>query len=169
MLGRKDDAIDAIERFSRSVEADPDVATSMRRLKARVSRTHVPKRQSTLRGREDCLALLRTEWEEAREGGARLVAVLGPAGMGKTRVAEEFSSRILLSHGTVLQHRCDELSRAYPLALFTRLLPQLRSLRGSIGASPLYEDALARMLPTIGATATAVMVACFRPGRPGGR
>ena len=57
-------------------------------------------------GRSDELAVLRAALDRlARERTVNLLTILGPAGIGKTRLAEEFASRVA-SEASVLAGRC---------------------------------------------------------------
>ncbi|HWT25436.1 MAG TPA: BTAD domain-containing putative transcriptional regulator, partial [Solirubrobacteraceae bacterium] len=53
-------------------------------------------------GRDAALARLRAHWEQARMGGGRLVAVVGGAGMGKTRLAAELAGDVHRNGADVL-------------------------------------------------------------------
>jgi len=54
-------------------------------------------------------------------GAGRLLALLGPAGIGKTRLLEELSSRASDAGLAVLSARCGELERDYPLGVARQL------------------------------------------------
>jgi WD40 repeat protein/DNA-binding SARP family transcriptional activator len=55
-----------------------------------------------LAGRKTELAWLREQWEEARAGRGQLIAVVGPDGMGKTRLAAALAAEVYANGGTVL-------------------------------------------------------------------
>lgn len=151
MLGRRDDALDLIDTFMHSSEG-ASAPSELHRLRRRLSSTHDRLRSGTLRGRADCLAHLSQEWHSAVVGGARLVTLLGPPGIGKSRVIHEFAASVDVSGGKVLQHKCDPPSQQYPLSLFAQLLPSLRAMRGSIGISPQHAELLSRLVPSAGNT-----------------
>jgi class 3 adenylate cyclase len=67
------------------------------------------RRQGRFVGRDSELSLLRDEYERARNGTPAFVAVSGEAGSGKTRLLEEFRTRVA-SEATWLE------GRAYPFA-----------------------------------------------------
>lgn len=150
LVGRKTEALDTLDRHARTLDDDADSVTTNARLRARIVKLAPLKRLSTMRGRDKCLSFLEKEWSSTDGSGARLSAIIGQAGMGKTRVADEFASRIAISRGHVLRFSCDSQMRSHPLALFYHLLPQLRSMRGSLGANPEYRSALARIRPVAG-------------------
>ena len=75
-----------------------------------VSRQVTPARRSgRFVGRDSELSVLRDEWEKARNGTAAFVALSGEAGAGKSRLVEEFRTRIA-ADATWLE------GRAYPFA-----------------------------------------------------
>jgi DNA-binding SARP family transcriptional activator len=123
MLGERDAALETIDQFVRESEDGLSAWPRLKRMRARILATRIPKREGTLRGRSECLAFLNDQWERATGGdGGRACAVFGPPGMGKSRVGETFASAIRLAGGQVLTHRCDEQNRQSPLALFARLV-----------------------------------------------
>ena len=73
------------------LDHDPALELAAARICPRSS-TRPPRRP--LVGREAELARLREEWERARAGAGRLVAVCGPEGMGKTRLAAELAAEV---------------------------------------------------------------------------
>ncbi|MES2178606.1 MAG: ATP-binding protein [Gemmatimonadota bacterium] len=150
MLGRRSDAIDVLDLI---VRERADLPTSARdevsRLRSRVAKSGDAPRDGTLRGRDDCVAFLRQEWESAASGGARLCTLIGASGIGKTRVAAEFASAVALGPARVILYRCDAQTRSQPLALFSQILPQLRRLRGLLGTAPRHLEVLERLQPSL--------------------
>ncbi len=57
-------------------------------------------------GRDAELAWLRTAWLDAADGRGGFVSVLGPEGMGKTRLLAELAREVQRSGGVVLYARC---------------------------------------------------------------
>ncbi len=58
-------------------------------------------------GRDHELALLRSAFEDvARGGGVRLVMVIGPAGIGKSRLSHEFATAVGSAGARVVRGRC---------------------------------------------------------------
>ena len=75
-------------------------------------------------GRDEELAWLRDRWKEAREGKARLVALAGASGMGKTRLAAELATDVPASGGAVLY-----ASGAAPARAVHEVLDRVRTAR----------------------------------------
>lgn len=136
MRGRKHEALDVIDSFLG--ECDPLSLAQLRRLRGRIARTEHQTciRESTLYGRRDVMHALAQQWHHATESTPQLAVVTGPAGIGKTRLAQELGSYVQLHNGHFLYYRCDRSDSARPYALFWSLIPQLRRMRGSLGASP---------------------------------
>jgi class 3 adenylate cyclase len=100
------DAVEAVPLEARALKGKSDAVASWR-LEAVASPTaDARKRQSPLVGREAELDALMAEFERvAAERSSRLVTVLGTAGLGKSRLAEEFLERIGY-RSTTLRGQC---------------------------------------------------------------
>jgi len=68
----------------------------------------------TLVGREQEMASLGRCWQEAEAGRGKLVLISGEAGVGKTRLVEEFAHQLRWQGLRVLWGRCYEFERALP-------------------------------------------------------
>jgi class 3 adenylate cyclase/tetratricopeptide (TPR) repeat protein len=91
-------------------------------------------------GRETELQLLEAAMDEAQGGRTRTVAVAGAAGMGKTRLIEQFLNRVLHRGCTVLRGYCEDNLGAEALQPFRHML---QSLAGDAPpANPAGFDAL---------------------------
>ena len=100
-------------------------------------------------GRASELARLRAAWERAAAGQGGLVSVVGPEGIGKTRLAAEVGREAHEGGGVVLYGRCDHAHRG------ARALLDLTLRSGGLTLSaidPVDGDdlagAVARFLPT---------------------
>ena len=69
---------------------------------------------SVLVGRERELEFLETCWQRTGPGHGGLVLIRGEAGVGKTRLAEEFAGRLRWQGARVLWGRCFEFERLLP-------------------------------------------------------
>ena len=76
-------------------------------------------------GREQELAFLHDCWQGAQAAHGRLVLISGEAGVGKTRLVEEFANRLRWQGVRVLWGRCYEFERALP---YQPLAEALRTL-----------------------------------------
>jgi DNA-binding SARP family transcriptional activator/tetratricopeptide (TPR) repeat protein len=65
-------------------------------------------RRSPMVGRDAALASVTRAWREVRDGGRGLLALSGPAGVGKSRLAAELAHLAAEGGATVLVGRCDE-------------------------------------------------------------
>ena len=66
-------------------------------------------------GREAELAQL-LEWQREAKDGALLAVLVGPAGIGKSRLLSALRSRVRLSGGVVLEGRCEAGTAFAPFA-----------------------------------------------------
>jgi oligopeptide transport system substrate-binding protein len=107
---------------------------------------------SKLVGREQELAFLHQCWQGAQAGQGRLALISGEAGVGKTRLVEEFANRLRWQGVRVLWGRCYEFERALPYqpiaeALRT-VLPTLTS--DELASFPAWTVAeVARLVPEL--------------------
>lgn len=100
-------------------------------------------------GRERELAVLQDLWEQAQEGHGQVIGVAGEAGAGKSRLVQEFQSRLPRGAITFLQGRCLSYGTGIPY------LPMSLMLRGAGGLSESDEPdevraKLQRNLETLG-------------------
>ena len=59
-------------------------------------------------GRDAEMAWLRSTWLDAADGRGEFVSVIGPEGIGKTRLVAELAREVQRSGGVVLYARCDD-------------------------------------------------------------
>jgi DNA-binding SARP family transcriptional activator/class 3 adenylate cyclase len=102
-------------------------------------------------GRESEVAWLREAWADAIDGRGGLVSVLGPEGIGKTRLVAELARDVHDEGAAVLYGRCDHAHRG-SRALLGQALQSAGSSLGHIDASGGevgdIAEAVARHLPT---------------------
>ncbi len=79
-------------------------------------------------GREAELALLAKNLAQAMAGTPCQIALVGSAGLGKTRLAEEFLAHAVARHCRVLRGYCDAYLSAEPLQPFLQVLRALAGL-----------------------------------------
>ena len=124
--------------LERRIAASADRATSTRR-----DPIH-------LIGRERELASLLSQWESARRGSAHLVWLTGSKSIGKTRLAEEASSSVLITgSGRVVTFEMSPMDADRPLSLFAALANRLSSLPGAAGCDPTSLQALGKLSGSI--------------------
>ena len=148
--GRGREALDALESLTIDDARESSLRLRAKKLKAQLERKAITRNDGSLHGRNDCLAFLASEWERSQDGGIRQTVLIGPPGIGKTRAMEAFATKLALEGVPVIRYRCDTQSRASPLALFSHILPELRTMRGSLGAAPQFKTVLDRLRPTLG-------------------
>ncbi|MDQ8146874.1 MAG: AAA family ATPase [Gemmatimonadota bacterium] len=127
-----------LDRFRRASVARPVVEAGTLELLGR-----------TLVGREAPLASLLREAERARGGTARRVALVAPAGMGKTRLLDEFDARMRLRGARVVRVRFLPGMRGVPFAAAADLIRALASLPGALGISGVSARALIGLVPEL--------------------
>ena len=90
-------------------------------------------RRSAMVGRDAGLGTTTQAWQEARDGGRGLVAVGGPAGVGKSRLAAELAHLATQDGATVLIGRCDA---AVPYAALASALAGSAAAQQLAAAAP---------------------------------
>jgi DNA-binding SARP family transcriptional activator/tetratricopeptide (TPR) repeat protein len=100
-------------------------------------------------GRKHELAALSQEWHRVSNGASRAAAIVGTAGIGKTRLAAEFLESLELSDVSILKGRCYEAEQSLPYAPVAEALRQgiMKTELGEI--NPLWLSELARIVPEV--------------------
>ena len=131
------EALTSIDTFLEDVgDVDSDARHEARRLRNRVSAMRPSAAVTPLVGRADILGLLTDAWTRAEYGDAQYVVLIGPAGIGKTRLSSALRDLVTSRGAVVIAHACGANDRHRPLSFFIRLSAHLLSLPGSLGISP---------------------------------
>ncbi|MGC5018249.1 helix-turn-helix transcriptional regulator [Micromonospora sp. DT47] len=111
---------------------------------------------TVLVGRQGELGMLRAALDRARSGEPTTVLVGGEAGVGKTRLLEEFGTLATAGGARLLVGQCLELGEAgLPFAPFAAALREVLRRDGA-GAFDGYESEFARLLPELARVPAAV-------------
>ena len=106
----------AEERGIRELKGVPEPVTLFRLVRASGGGRRAGQRHLTpLVGREEEIAMLIRRWERARQGDGQLVMIVGEPGLGKSRLLEEFHSRLLDTPHTWVEWSCSQLLQNTPL------------------------------------------------------
>ncbi|MBF0553439.1 MAG: AAA family ATPase [Nitrospirae bacterium] len=76
-----------------------------------------------LLGRAEELAILASRWQRARDGGGQVVIIIGEAGLGKSRMVEEFQGGLANTPHTWIEFPCSQIlanAPFHPLAEWAR-------------------------------------------------
>jgi DNA-binding SARP family transcriptional activator len=108
---------------------------------------NAPSLEASLIGRAEEWAVLTKAWKAAAKGTGRIVLVEGEAGIGKSRLVEDFLRMVLTRGATVLRGRGYDATATVPFA------PIVDALRGALDApglaatDPEWLAEVARLLP----------------------
>ena len=108
-------------------------------------------------GREGELAILEEALDRSLAGDGQLVALLGEAGIGKSRLAAEIAAIAAARGCQVMLGRCYETEQALPFAPWVDALRSARVTDNDAlvtGLAPVWRAELARLLPEVGAGAS---------------
>lgn len=100
---------------------------------------------SGLVGRVDEFAILAEAWRDGHNG-LHVVTLSGEAGVGKSRLAAEFASRVSSAGGTVLMGRCDQAITS-PFQPFAQILSAHFDQQLSLSDAGTVDSRLVRHLP----------------------
>jgi DNA-binding SARP family transcriptional activator/tetratricopeptide (TPR) repeat protein len=98
-------------------------------------------------GREAEFARLHAAWESVRAGERRFLLVTGEAGIGKTRLVQEFGSWADLEGATVLRGRAYEVEREVPYSTLAGVLRGALHAPGLAGTDAACLGELSRIVP----------------------
>jgi predicted ATPase len=109
-----------------------------------------PTFQASLIGREKEWASLTGTWKAVRRGESRLVLIEGEAGVGKSRLAEEFLRWIVADGGgCVLRGHGYDVRAGLPYEPVVEVLRDALGTPGLAGAAPEWLTEAARLLPEL--------------------
>jgi DNA-binding SARP family transcriptional activator len=111
--------------------------------------TRAPTFETGLIGRDAEWSALARAWRAARSGSGRVVVVEGEAGMGKSRLAEEFLRWVGAEGGMGLHGRGIDGRAGFPYASAVELLRNALNAPGLAGAAPEWLGEVARLLPEL--------------------
>lgn len=103
-------------------------------------------------GREAEMLRVREALDHEWTDGVRIVAVIGEAGVGKTRLVAEIAAEASARHGRVLVGRCHEAEQILPFGPWVDALraANLNPADDAVNRlAPLYRAALRRLLPEL--------------------
>ena len=104
------------ERGSHELKGVPELVTLFRIVRASGGGRRAGQRHLTpLVGRDEEIAMLLRRWERAQLGDGQLVVIVGEPGLGKSRLIEEFHSRLRETPHTWVEWTCSQLLQNTPL------------------------------------------------------
>jgi DNA-binding SARP family transcriptional activator len=112
--------------------------------------TRAPAFETTLIGREKEWDVLAKAWKAVRQGRGRIVLIEGEAGLGKTRLADEFVRWLVAHGGTALRGHCYDASAGAPFEPVVEALRDALTAPGLAGAAPEWLAEVSRLLPELG-------------------
>ncbi len=152
-LRREEAAEEALHRL-RSVVDEPDpelvreLEEALRGLKRHIVDAATDRLVPEFVGRSEELAELGTLWQSVLSARPRMVAIMGPAGIGKSRLAAELLRRASLDGAVVADAAGLDVERALELGVLATLVRDLLTLPGAAGISAGSIEALHTLLPS---------------------
>ena len=161
--GSKASAIDLVDRYvaeigSQSAELKFPALALKRRISEGLPSRHLVQRRRNgdsadsafitpaMVGRAKELAELQEGFALVRRGASQCLVVAGEAGIGKTRLAAEFSATAVLQGARVERVTIQPHDGERPMGAFVDLVPALLRARGALGCSPASMDALRNLI-----------------------
>lgn len=108
-----------------------------------------PKFESSLIGREKEWSTLVGTWEEVQRGRSRVLLLEGEAGIGKSRLADEFLRWTVANGGSVLRGHGYDARPGIPYEPVVEILREALGIPGLAGTPPEWLAEVARLVPEI--------------------
>ncbi|HEY9228291.1 MAG TPA: AAA family ATPase [Gemmatimonadaceae bacterium] len=148
--GSKAQAVNLLDQYVRDLgpsRAQLQVSATVlrRRISERVPDLYRSGLTLPFLGRDAEMAILFEHFELARSGESHCVAIVGDAGVGKTRLAEEFCIQAAMKGARVERVVTQPHDAHRPMATFADLVPRLLKLPGALGCAPESIAALKRL------------------------
>lgn len=131
----------------RRVEADASPVTSRPITDEWYARA--PSFEASLIGREEEWSALLKSWKAVRKGGGKIVLLQGEPGVGKSRLAEEFTRWVVADGGTVLRGHGYDISGGIPYEPVVEVLRDSLVAPGLAGTAPEWLSEASRLFPEI--------------------
>lgn len=151
LSGSKAAAIKTLDAYASEVAlAGADLRIPANVLRRRIAE-RLPERPRASRGelpfvgRQDEMRLLVNGLRRVRTGDGQCVLVHGEPGIGKTRLASEFSNVAILEGARIARVAVQPHDAHRPLAAFEDLVPSLLQMPGALGCSPASMQALRQL------------------------
>jgi len=140
----------ALIELARRIEADAGGGATPRQRQPHTEDTAgVPSFQASLVGRERQWRALLDAWRAVAGGAGRVVLLEGEAGVGKTRLAEEFLRLARAEGGTVLRGRGYDPAAGMPYGPLVEAIREVLDAPGLAGAAPEYLAEASRLVPEL--------------------
>lgn len=101
-------------------------------------------------GRTSEIAELRTHWRSVLTGRPRSVVLLGEAGVGKTRLADEFIRHSIEPDASVVRIKALDTERMLEFGIVVALVKELVALPGGAGIANASLAVFRRLIPSLG-------------------
>jgi DNA-binding SARP family transcriptional activator len=137
----------ALAALGRRIEADAGAARPPLATEEWYSRA--PSLEASVIGRGPEWDVLLKSWKDVEGGARRIQLIEGEAGIGKSRLVEEFLRTVVRDGATVLRGRSHEASGALPFAPIVEALRAALDAPGLSATDPEWLSEAARLLPEI--------------------
>lgn len=131
------------------IRAAEERLTEIRRGTVLADSTTQPSLRLEFTGRAEEFSALIRQWNQVREGETAIGLLLGEAGIGKTRLAEEVALMARSAGGRVVQVKGEDSERPIEWALLGELVEALLGLSGAAGISSGSEEVLRTLVPSL--------------------
>ncbi len=137
LSGQRHDAMQLLDAYEAELGAPNRPARFPAALRQRIFESPDAQPQRIpLVGRDADLSWLFAQFRRATEDHTTVTVLWGDAGIGKTRLTEEFVSHLRLQKATVQTVQCQPRDSNRPLGVFLDLVPHLLPMPGALGVSP---------------------------------